>query len=90
MMEWLNRALWATNFLVILELVYQWRPLLRGKCYGSRHASLIGIVKYAVPMVLNFLMGNAVMYVWMGIGLIKEIGSYLMLSRIKKEEGINI
>ena len=86
----LEQLLWFMNFAIIGEAIFQLMPLFKGKPYGSRRASLIAMGKYGATMVVNMLMANWAMSVWLLIGLLKETCSWVMLSRLKEEKGITI
>ena len=86
----LEKLLWGMNFLIIFEAIFQLMPLYKGKPYGSRRASLVAMFKYGATMIVNILMFNMPMTVWLLIGLIKETCSWIMLSKLKEEEGIQI
>lgn len=86
----LEQLLWGMNFLIIFEAIFQLMPLFKGHPYGSRRASLVAMFKYGATMIVNILMWNLPMTVWLLIGLIKETCSWVMLSKLKEEEGIKI
>jgi len=86
----LEKLLWGMNFLIVFETIFQLMPLIKGHPYGSRRASLVGMFKYGATMTINMLLGNLPMTTWLLIGLLKETCAWIMLKKIKLEEGISI
>jgi hypothetical protein len=86
--EFLEHLLWTMNFFILVEAFFQLRPLFAGKPYGSRNASLVAAIKYGATMLINICMLNWPMSMWLLIGLIKEVISYLKLKTLK--EGFTI
>lgn len=86
--QMLEQILWFVNFMMVLEAFYMLAPLFKGKPFASRRGCLVAATKYFVTLIINGLMHNYPMLVWMAIGFIKETIGYIKLRDLK--EGFKI